>query len=218
MMEQLIKTKKLYKTICFDHKYEYNDTTLWSQRQPRQKVSLGVDNAQTVLTEIYRSLSKKSPTGPTNERTPKKPEYLIARSQLTWSGVRWWLGPMESIYSSGELETSTNTTNQPGWSIQPTNQPTNQHILGSSWFLGWRFEALFPGPPPPRRSQLRWLRGSNIAAVRSVWDRVIGWDHQGTSLPETNSKSTWKLMVGRRLLPFGFRPIFRGDVMLVSGN
>ena len=31
--------------------------------------------------------SKKSPTvGPTNERTPKKPEYLIVRSQLTERG------------------------------------------------------------------------------------------------------------------------------------
>ncbi len=31
-------------------------------------------------------VSKKSPTGPT-ERTPKKPEYLIARSQLTERGL-----------------------------------------------------------------------------------------------------------------------------------
>ena len=30
-------------------------------------------------------VSKKSPTGPT-ERTPKKPEYLIVRSQLTERG------------------------------------------------------------------------------------------------------------------------------------
>ena len=29
-----------------------------------------------------KSYSKKSPTGPT-EPTPKKPEYLVARSQLT---------------------------------------------------------------------------------------------------------------------------------------
>ena len=30
------------------------------------------------------------------------------------------------------------------------------------------------------------------------------------TLPETNSKSTWKWMVGIRLFPFGARPIFRG--------
>ena len=30
--------------------------------------------------------SKKSPTGPHVSRTPKQPEYLIAGSQLTWSG------------------------------------------------------------------------------------------------------------------------------------
>ena len=96
------------------------------------------------MTEIYRNLSKKSPTGPT-ERTPKKPEYLIARSQLTWSGVRWWLGPMESIYSSGEFETSPNTTNQPTWLVNPTNQPTN-----TSWVLrGFLVEDLKPCSQAP---------------------------------------------------------------------
>ena len=35
----------------------------------------------------YLHQSKKSPTGPTEERTPKKPEYLITRSHL--NGVRW---------------------------------------------------------------------------------------------------------------------------------
>ena len=36
--------------------------------------------------EMAKLHSKKSPTGPT-ERTPKKPEYLIARSQLTERGL-----------------------------------------------------------------------------------------------------------------------------------
>ena len=35
--------------------------------------------------------------------------------------------------------------------------------------------------------------------------------------PETNSKSTWTLMGGRRSLPFGFRPIQTG-AMLVLGR
>ena len=43
---------------------------------------------EVFLWNIWTCVSKKSPTGPT-ERTPKKPEYLIARSRLTWSGVRW---------------------------------------------------------------------------------------------------------------------------------
>ena len=38
-----------------------------------------------LINEIYKSM--KSPTGPT-EQTPK-PEYLIALSQLTWSGSSW---------------------------------------------------------------------------------------------------------------------------------
>ena len=39
--------------------------------------------------------SKKSPTGPT-ERTPKKPEYLIARSQLTERGPLGF-GPIQFL-------------------------------------------------------------------------------------------------------------------------
>ena len=39
----------------------------------------------------------------------------------------------------------------------------------------------------------------------------------GYTLPETNSKSPWKWMVGIRSFPFGFRPIFRGE-LLVSGR
>ena len=38
-----------------------------------------------------------------------------------------------------------------------------------------------------------------------------------TTLPETNSQSTWKWMVGIRSFPFGARPIFRGQ-LLVSGS
>ena len=41
-----------------------------------------LNNLDLFLQEIW-------PTGPTNERTPKKPKYLIARSQLTFHGVRW---------------------------------------------------------------------------------------------------------------------------------
>ena len=40
----------------------------------------------------YRQKKKHGfPTGPTFQRTPKKPkpEYLIARSQFTYIGVRW---------------------------------------------------------------------------------------------------------------------------------
>ena len=40
----------------------------------------------TSYDQINVFVSKKSPTGPTKEPTPKKPEYLIARSQLTERG------------------------------------------------------------------------------------------------------------------------------------
>ena len=33
------------------------------------------------------------------------------------------------------------------------------------------------------------------------------------TVPETNSKSTWKWMVGIRSFPFGARPIFRGELL-----
>ena len=35
---------------------------------------------------------------------------------------------------------------------------------------------------------------------------------------ETNSKRPWKMLLERRSFPFGFRPIFRGEVLLVSGS
>ena len=44
---------------------------------------------------ILLTKSKKSPTGPT-ERTPKKPEYLIARSQLTERGPLGF-GPIQLL-------------------------------------------------------------------------------------------------------------------------
>ena len=34
-------------------------------------------------------------------------------------------------------------------------------------------------------------------------------------LPETNSKSIWKWMVGIRSFPFGARSIFRGELLVV---
>ena len=36
---------------------------------------------------------------------------------------------------------------------------------------------------------------------------------EGIAFPETDSKSTWKLMVGRQAFPFGARPIFRGELL-----
>ncbi len=35
---------------------------------------------------------------------------------------------------------------------------------------------------------------------------------QSSTLPETNSKSPWKSMVGRQVFPFGARPIFREEL------
>ena len=49
--------------------------------------------------------SKKSPTGPT-KRTPKKPEYLIARSQLTWGPLGF--GPIQFCLDMGYLEKKRN--------------------------------------------------------------------------------------------------------------
>ena len=43
----------------------------------------------------FGGVSKKSPTGPT-DRTPKKPEYPIARSQLTERGPLGF-GPMQFL-------------------------------------------------------------------------------------------------------------------------
>ena len=66
--------------------------------QPKQCTIKGNSLKITIYMYIYTHLhcSKKSPTGPT-EQTPKKPEYLIARSQLAelWSVGKvpfnfWW--------------------------------------------------------------------------------------------------------------------------------
>ena len=58
-------------------------------QQSRPTVSLVVSTLNMQhnhrIHECMTYISKKSPTGPT-ERTPKKPEYLIARSQLTKRG------------------------------------------------------------------------------------------------------------------------------------
>ena len=55
--------------------------------------------------------SKKSPTGPT-ERTPK-PEYLINRSQLTWSGPGsvGSLGPYHKTFLMDQSDTKTASAN-----------------------------------------------------------------------------------------------------------
>ena len=49
--------------------------------EAENKTDLGEGNGFTTIKKKMVA-SKKSPTGPT-ERTPSKPEYLMARSQLT---------------------------------------------------------------------------------------------------------------------------------------
>ena len=53
----------------------------------------------------WTSVSKKSPTGP-SERTPKKPEYLIARSQLTERGPLGF-GPIQFLMDSSIIPAKT---------------------------------------------------------------------------------------------------------------
>ena len=50
-----------------------------------------------------------------------------------------------------------------------------------------------------------------------IWWDMMGWSDIGT-LPETNSKSTWKWMVGTRSFPFGARHIFRCFVRFREGK
>ena len=54
----------------------------------------GKKNVAQMMFHVFY-VSKKSPTGPT-ERTPKKPEYLIARSQLTKRGPLGF-GPIQCL-------------------------------------------------------------------------------------------------------------------------
>ncbi len=58
-----------------------------TQGQTLRALERGRDGHCTYqLVENFSPTSKKSPTGPTNERTPKKPEYLAAGSHWTGSG------------------------------------------------------------------------------------------------------------------------------------
>ncbi len=62
---------------------------LGMQILPPCKNTNGLRSLGILRLTFLSHISKKSPIGPTNELTLKKPEYLIARSQLTWSGARW---------------------------------------------------------------------------------------------------------------------------------
>ena len=45
---------------------------------------------------------------------------------------------------------------------------------------------------------------------------IQGGQRKAVTLPETNSKSPWKWMVGIRPFPIGFRPIFRCELLVLG--
>ena len=56
------------------------------------------------------------------------------------------------------------------------------------------------------------VKGIQTSHSNPSWEFVKIYEN----LPSlANSKSTWKLMIGRRFFPFGFRPIFTGEVLVL---
>ena len=87
--------------------------------------------------QLVFTRSKKSPTGPTNEPTPKKPEYLIARSQLTERGP---LVKSHSIFDENSYSSTKGT-----WKPK-----ANQFLMDKKLFCFlWMFPA--SAPKHPRR-------------------------------------------------------------------
>ena len=71
--------------------------------------------------------------------------------------------------------------------IECLNSMTETCKIKVNWKTSPTRPKIFTVPRPPqrpRRSQLRWLKGSKIAAVRSVCNEKMGWYHQGTTPPE----------------------------------
>lgn len=56
------------------------------------------------------------------------------------------------------------------------------------------------------------VKGIQTSHSNPSWEFVKIYEN----LPSlANSKSTWNLMIGRRFFPFGFRPIFMGEVLVL---
>ena len=103
--------------------------------------------------------------------------------------------------------------------------------LQGKTLLKWMIWGVLPPHPTPTVrccffQEFRWhsrlhtpLPNVKARNLSSQWcnSKVFAKINGKITLPETNSKSPYKWMVGIRSFPIGFRPIFRGEP-LVSGR